>query len=179
MKPPQHAIDSSPVLVLPTDPAWDHDRIDAEIAEAEDPESHPWVLYQNGESRYDLTAKFSWAGGEASAKEYLGDGAVMFHLRRHRLAHMAEVQDAMDREFKTDGASALLGVWLKSAGYGIKEITGCDDLAFTPGPGSVPEKVLREIMDHHGGLPAITKIGAACWNISRPLSESEKKRSAS
>jgi hypothetical protein len=151
------------------------DRIDTELEGCEDPERHPWVLYQNGSTRYDLNARSAWSGGEGSAQDYLGDGAIKFHLQRQRLAHMAEVQDAMSREFQSDGPSALLSVWLKSASYGIREIAGADDLAFTPGPGAVPERVLRNIMDHHGGLAAITKLGAACWTISQPLTDAEVK----
>jgi len=174
--PPQHAIDASPILVLSTDPAWDDDRIQSELAgcEGEEKDAHPFVQYSNGHTRYDLTARSTWKGGTGSARDYLNEGAVMFHLRRHRPMHMAEVQDAFTREFGREGPTALLSVWLKSAGYGIKEITGAEDLAFDQKPGAVPESILLAIIDTYG-LKAITKIGSAAFAISQPLRESEKK----
>jgi hypothetical protein len=176
MHPPQHHIDASPILVLSSSENWDLDRVLAELEGLTEEEKarHPYRVYRSGDSRYSLTAKHTWEGGTNSPQEYLKPGAVQFHLRRHRLDHMAEVQDAFDREIKSDGPAAMLSVWLKSARYGVSKIVGADDIEWS-GAGNVPEHILRNIMDHHGGLPAISDVGAAAWMISRPLSEAEKK----
>ena len=177
MRPPQHSIDASPILVLRDDPAWDTDRIDREIdgLSDEDRAAHPVERYNDGDTRYDLTAKSTWKGGTASAGEYLNGGAVMYHLRRLKLAHEAEVNDAVTRELSAEGANAFQSVWLKAAMHGIADITGADDISFAPRPGPVPERVLRTVIDRHGGWAAITKIGSAAWTISQALSEGEKK----
>lgn len=176
MRPPQHAIDSRPTLVLNTEANWDLDRVIAELEDLTEEEKarHPFRVYMSRGTRYDLTARHDWKGGAGSAQDYLKPGAVRFYLKRHRLEHMAEVQDAMDRETGAEGPNALLSVWLKSARYGVAEISGADNIEWV-GAGAVPERILRNIMDHHGGLPTISEIGAAAWMLSRPLSESEKK----
>lgn len=177
MRPPQHSIDARPTLVLGNEANWDLDRIVSELEghDEADKDRHPFRVYMSGESRYDLTAKHDWKGGSGTAQEYLQPGAVFFHLRRHRLDHMAEVQDAVEREVNDDGSSAFLAIWLKSARYGISAISGDESIEWE-GAGTVPERIMRTIMDEHGGLEAIAKIGAAAWMISKPLGSAEKKR---
>lgn len=184
MRPPQHSIDATPVLVLLNDPAWDHDRVDAEtqgLSEAELAE-HPWCMYISGATRYDLNARCKWKGGEGTPADYLNEGAVKYTLKRHNLSRAAEIQDAVDREMDSAIARggkipALNSVFLKSAKHGIAEISGDPVIegvyASTSG---VPDRVLTYVFDNYGGLDAISKIGAAAWHLSKPLSEAEKKR---
>lgn len=178
MRTPQHSIDATPVLVLPEDPAWDLDKIEAEIEglDVEARQAHPYAQYQKGETRYDLHARVTWPGGEGSAADYLKDGGLRFVLQRLSVEHFAEVQDAFSRELQREGeASSFVGVWVKAAKYGIAAIEGDPDVELPRG-GRMREATLRAIVDKHGGLDTLTRIGLAVWRLSQPLSDAEKKR---
>lgn len=183
MQPPQHSITATPVLVLLSDQAWDHDKIDSETNGLTDEEiqQHPWAQYVSGSTRYDLHARCKWKGGEGCANDYLGDGALRFILKRHSVSRMAEIEDAIERELDAASARggktpALNSVFLKSAKHGIKEIQGDESIDGGFGASGVPDRILMHIVDHYGGLAAIGKIGAAAWHVSKPLSAAEKKR---
>lgn len=188
MKPPAHSITATPILVLANDDAWDTERINDELSRLEDDDalnSHPWAVYVSGASRYDLHARHKWSGGEASPADYLDGSELRITLKRHDPIRMAEVQDEVEREIrrckgKDADDMALHAVWMKSAKFGIAEISGDEAIEgeYTKRSG-VPDWVLRHLIDYHGGLAAMSKIGAAAWHVSKPLSESEKKPSAS
>jgi hypothetical protein len=61
--PPAHSVDDVPTWINTTDPAWDHVRIDAEVAklrEAGAPlDSHPFHFYYSCATRYSLDAKMT------------------------------------------------------------------------------------------------------------------------
>lgn len=177
-QPPQHDIDSTPIVVLAGDPGWDTDRIEAEIKglEGEDLMAHPYVSYMAGRTRYDLSAECKWPGGIGCPGDYLNGTETRIEIRRMRLRERCEVRDARDRERRRNpDSAAYTEVWLKAARYGIARITGSDDLEFRPGE-PVPESVLEKLCDRFGGLSAITKIGTAVWILSETLTEAEKKR---
>jgi hypothetical protein len=176
MRPPQHNIDAPAVYVMPEDPAWDKDRIEAEVSELDEEQAadHPYVAYLRGDTRFDLRARVMWAKGEGSASDYLTGEPTRFFLQRLSVSDFAEVQDTLVRELKREGESAAFnGVWLRAAKYGIKSIEGDPDLTFPAG--RPPESVMRGIVDKHGGLVGITHIGLAAWKLSKPLSDAEKK----
>ena len=178
MRPPQHSIDATPILVLPEDPAWDLDRIEAELegVPEDDRQAHPYAQYQRGDTRYDLHARVTWPGGEGSAADYLGDGATRFILQRLSVEHFAEVQDAFSRELQREGEhSSFVGVWVKAAKYGIAAIEGDHDIELPRG-GRMRETTLRAVVDKHGGLDTLTRIGLAAWRLSQPLTAAEGKR---
>ena len=178
MRPPQHSIDANPIFVLIEDPAWDTDRVDQEL-EGLDNEAraeHPYLAYHSGSTRYDLNARVTWAGGEGSASDYLGDGACRFTLQRLAPDQFAEIVDSRSREYRREGENAsFVGVWVKAARYGIRAIDGDAAIRF-PSGARMSDGVMRQICDRHGGVNAITQIGLASWMLSQPLSEAEGKR---
>ncbi len=171
-KPPQHALDATPVYVLHTDPAWDNDRIEREL-EADPEGQHPQVAYYSGATRFDLHAPAQWAGEETSAAEYLTGRAARFELRRLTVHKIAEIRDDIRRAINRDGAGAgLAAVFTKCAKHGLAGIS--DGVEFDSRAGVVTDATLGQIYDEHGP-DAIEAIGAAVWRLSQPLSDAEKR----
>lgn len=177
MTPPQHSLDARPVYILSTDPAWNWDLIKQEKSEAEDEEVHPTDHYFAGNTRYDLRAPLKWQGVERSMTEYLEGTPVKIHLRRLRVSQMAVVSDMLIEahrdtgEDNEDSAAPTTIVWEECVQHGIIKIEGSDHVD-ERASGSDME---RAIYDYHGGMLAIMGVGTAIWNLSRPMSDAEKK----
>lgn len=175
MRPPQHSVDAPAVFVLHDDPAWDIDRIERECEGLDDPDSHPYAVYLRGETRYQLDAPVKWSGGDNSASEYLTGEPVRFHLDRLSVMDMTKIQDAFRREFSRHGDDcSFLEVYALAAKLGLKEISGAPELDMPRGA-RVGDSVLRNIVDAYGSIAAVTAIGIAAWNLSKPLTDAEKK----
>lgn len=178
MRPPQHSIEATPVYVLHDDPAWNTDRIEDEKAGLEDKTAHPVAAYLRGETRYDLAAPITWPGGENAASEYLGDDATRYQLRRLSVLEHARIQDSFTREVNTHGEQASsLETWVLAARLGIAAIDG-PGLTFPLGA-RMTESTMRAVLEANGGIHALVSIGIAVWELSKPLSASEGKRSGS
>ena len=176
MKPPAHRIDAQPVLVRATDPAWDLDRLDAELDSLDPAErsAHPWAAYMAAGTRYDLHAD----AGNGSAADYLRPGSepVAWTLRRLSVTQMARVQDMFSREIRREGESSLYEVWVECVRCGLEDVTGPGAPRLEHRQGKLTEASLSEIHDHCGGLAALAEIGAAIFHLSQPLTDAEKKR---
>lgn len=174
MRPPAHRIDADAVLVLPTDPAWDHDRITRELEDLGEDDPHPVRDYLRGRTRYDLGARV----GGASASDYLTGTPARFKLRRLSISQRAELEDKLFREAQVHGeAASYSSLWLQACRWGLRDIEGLSGIYLTRSGDQVSEETLRDLFDHYGGLPAgISQIGIAVWRLSEPLRDDEKKR---
>lgn len=178
MRTPQHDIDAVPTLVLPGDPAWDDERIEAETKDLEPEEraAHPYIAYMAGDTRYDLHAESRWSGGVGSAADYLNGDYLRIELRRLSLREQCQVADEQRREQRKHGrASSFITAYLSAALSGVAAIHGDDDLAFKPGT-NMPEATLDALCQRFGGIGVVAQIGAAAYVLTLPLSDSEKKR---
>ena len=172
MRPPQHSIDAEPILILPTDPAWDMDRIGKEVDENPD---HAWVKYQRGEGRYDLLAPH---GDDAAADYLLGEPEPLkFHLRRLTVMQLAEVQGIFRREFRAHGENGdYLMSWAKACSYGLADVSGPGSFDLEFSRGALTDASFQRVHDDLGGMAAVSKLGEAIFMISQPLTAAEKKR---
>lgn len=173
MRLPAHAIDSTPVYILPTDPAWDHDRIDEELAQAKkDGLDHPLLAYQRGETRYDINA-----GEEGSRPvDYLKGKPARFLLRRLTVSQYANIHARQLREYRTHGSDGNFSeIYVDCARLGL---AGIEDspVEYMAAGTETSERTLRALFDRYGSLmAAIEPIGLAVWRLSQPLTDAEKK----
>lgn len=170
MKPPQHRIDATPTLILGDDPAWDMDRLEAELT-TQGP--HPWRAYIHGETRFDLHAEIH--GGTAADYLRSGEQPTTWTLRRLGVANVARVQDMLTREVRSDAPNAMSAIWLECLRHGIAAVDGPGAVEIDERHGRLTEATLDRIFDAHG-MDAISQLGAAIWTLSQPLSDAEKKR---
>lgn len=179
-RPPQHRADAEAVLILRQDDAWDHERIEAEIAElveefesgsiAGDDDSrpaHPVEDYWAGRTRFDLDAPRQFRGKVVTAREYLDEAKspVEFVLRKldgskYRRLQSKAVVDAVEatHEACRIGVKTCRGLKLPSAKTG---------------------RLNREDTDMLVDLDLDLDIGSAVFALARPLDDAEKKASAS
>lgn len=177
MRPPQHRIDATPVLIRGDDPAWDWDRATPEIESMEPGETHPLLEYIAGDTRCDIGAVSTWRGETVRARDYLlaNVEATKYTLRRLTIEELCEVQDMFSRERgRSDSERAYSRIWYTCARYGLAGIDGPGAPEYRAQGGRCSEQTLREVYDTKG-LMAIAEIGAAVWRVSQPLSDAEKK----
>ena len=153
-------------IILPQAPAWDGERIDAEIAEIEAGESsrwrsrdeHPVWRYWTGESRYDL----------ATAREWLRDGETPTVFRCRWLSRHAWVQLRQLEEARGFGAAAA---WL-AVDLGLVSATGLPGFdTWEPPKRESAAEALAEIL----GREIIESLGMAIIRANKDLTEPEKK----
>lgn len=174
MVPPGHSVDSDPVYILITDPAWDRDRIDEETEKNKE-EEHPVLRYLLGESRFDLTAKYMYQGNLVSAAEYLkAPPEAKFKLRRLSVPQMSEIADLISTAQTVNPESPPLATtWTRCLKYGVVDIEG--SIKCVTRRGVLADSTLMEIYDTLGGLPSVTSVGNAIWLLSQPLTGAEGK----
>jgi len=115
MAPPQHRADAPIVFIAPLDPAWDHERIQAEqkpllkSAKSGDEaarkalNSQPYGMYIRGETRGDVSTP-SLDG--ATIADYLDGNEVRVEVRRLGLLELARFRDQGGRVGQFAAASA-------------------------------------------------------------------------
>lgn len=183
MQPPAHRVDAQPVLILPSDPAWDMERIDKERKALRDKRKktkapipgHPVDRYLSGEGRYDLGAKYPIEGEERSALEYLKSDVspTRFVLRRLNWREFYRVQDAAAISQNHCALLACqIGLEAVEAGDGIQPIELERDAS-----GRISDdcmEILFQLGASLGGdVPVV--VGMSCYAASVPLRAPEKK----
>ena len=165
---PQHTPDATPWLISEKDDAWDHARINSEIAAhglSED--EHPFTRYQLAETRYDLDAPFTLPDGQTvPIRDYLRDEhpPARFKLRRLTPDEFATTQDYLLR-----GASSQ--AYTYAAKVGLTGLEGIDGVTFKKRRGQLEPKLVELL--HRAGV--LLEIGSAVYLLSKPLTEAEKK----
>lgn len=184
-RPPTHRVDATPVLILHEDDAWDHARIDREIAEAEaenqrrkdaaekdgaepdllDIDGHPYRQYRMGETRFDLDAPVTWRGTVACARDYLDEDKrpVMFVLRRL----------AWDGYYDTIGIAGSLRRQAEGCRLTLARVDGMRELEVDANAAERSHQEMQRLFEFDAMLPL--KIGAAGLRASEPLRVEEKK----
>jgi len=169
MKPPQHRIDAPAVLILRDDPAWDFERVEAELEElGDDSADHPVTAYFRGATRYDTGAVESYLQSDKQP--------LRINIRRLPVDRLARVQDMFTREVSSDGEVSLYSVWVEAVLGGVVSIEGDGAPELDHRHGKLTAGSLQRIHDELGGLQTISEIGAAVFNLSQPLTAAEKKR---
>lgn len=186
--PPRHRVDATPVLVLHhgLEPAWDVERIDAELAEAaaenerrdeadHDPndriplDSHPYAVYMRGDTRMDIEAELPWRGKRVTAASYLKPDCtpLRFILRRLR----------WDEYYRVLGlaATSKYDAQLRACQYGLVEAENGRKvgLKIDPERAERSDAEMQALFELNAGLPVL--IGNAVIEASKPLTDSEKK----
>jgi len=168
-RPPQHAVDATPIYVPPDDDAWDTERIEREKAEAGDrglePDGHPVEAYWAGDTRYDLEAPVSWGGLVAAPREYLDDTKLpeRWILRRLRPRDYARISETYDRGQRAEACYDACVVGIEGVENGPR-LRGAK-------AGRLTERDMEHL--HHGGL--VRAVGLAILVASMPLGADEKK----
>lgn len=88
-RPPQNSIDAAATWIHPDDPAWDKDRIDAEIKEMTEldqpieEDEHPVRRWGHGKTAFDIDASMSHPLLEerVTARDYLDSTQVVFTIK--------------------------------------------------------------------------------------------------
>lgn len=206
---PRHSATHKFAYVWDIDPAWRHDRITSEVEEAaaardraleergreadlsdlDDPNRHPVYVYLSGETRYDLGAPIPWGGREVSAKEYLADGYVAWHIGRLRSEQKMRIADMFAHYSRKSSGGELQPT---DTGYGtimrhccvyglLGVLEGLPEFDFVRVHGRVSEQTMDQIDaigDTQGvqmGTNLIRKLGEAVYRASTELTDAEKK----
>lgn len=172
-RPPQHRSDATPIFVHKDDPAWDHERIEAEKAKMDKPEMHPVTRYLGGWGRYDLDARGTVDGQDVSAREYLDESKhpTMFRFRRMTGLEWYEAH-AMWKKGATDEA------FLRAVYLTLEKIENGPELSARPGGRLTAADIDMLTALGHEQEPAIELVyllGEVGYTASMPLTESEKK----
>ena len=169
LKPPQHRIDASPVIILSQDEgedAWDVDKIEAEKKEFPDA-VHPVDAYLSGDTRYDLGAMLDHpSGGKCRVTDYLDLAkATQFVGRRLRHNEAYAVSSGRVGDRLGSMSSACRFALLRVEGpLGIKverDAYGCSDAT------------MQALFDLRFNLPVL--LGEAFYLASLSLRPDEKK----
>lgn len=178
-RPPPNRVDAPIVFVHPDDPAWDKERIDAEM-EALGPRQHehPIVRYIGGWTRYDLDAQTTYEGKVVTAREYLDETKqpTMWTLRRLTHEEWYEVRPMVDRSYQL-GELRQVQAFVRACGYGLKKVDNGPDLELPGGRPSRKDMALLHEMGQVQNPPVdlIYAIGEAVFQASMPLTETEGK----
>lgn len=173
MLPPIQRVDHTPVLVLPNDSAWDHERIEREQDAIEksrkDPakraacqwpslEDHPIYRYNSGDSRFDLSTVQSYLKPE--------EDQVRFTLRRlPRRPHWRQVEHLNSQGRGVDARDYAVQ-------HGLVEVYGLD---FPLTPNEPLDEADMDRLRSLVGDDGLAIIGYAVINVSRELTAPEKK----
>lgn len=185
--PPQHRADAEPVFVLIEDDAWDQAKINEELEEAEaenkrreekssdgqfeaiDLQDHPYLKYISGRTRYDIDAPCIWRGRQRTASEYFEGEPTKFVLRRLNWRQYYRVRSAI--------ATDENGGFLLACRIGLHRIDGDSKFRVNPDLDERSSDEMRKLFELKPEIPL--SIGRAVWVAAQPLSDSEKKASAS
>lgn len=177
--PPQHSVTAPIRFISRSDPAWDRERWETELADErlkpEEHDNHPIVQYFSGDTRYDLDA----AG---TVYEYDGEGAkvptprrprdylkpdsrpLTWHLRRLKMTQQAAIEDAPKH------SADLLGFTLGTT----KLENGPDGLEVVGAAGPLGNAVVDAVADRFGA-EMVYEVGRAAIKASRAPTPAEKK----
>ena len=173
--PLTHRFDHTPVVILPADSAWDHERIkreqdliekavaDGDTSTVEWPsvEDHPVYKYNTGESRFDLT----------KVQAYLQptESPARFTLRRLGLDEWMRVQHLQE-------TGRMVDARLFALRHGLVEVDGLDGVKIGLASDEPLDMATVGRLRRRIGDQGINTIGAAAINVSRELLDAEKKR---
>lgn len=200
MQPPQHSIDATPTYIAPDDPAWDAERINDEVPRSE---GHPYRVYYEGKTRYDLDAPVRWKLIEQckcdgtdcercrgkgyvehertnSLREYLVDGEDpdLYIMRRLRTEDWSSAKSRFAAECRKDPDDAdFFGLTFFCAKRGMMKIIRGGEVVYDWGETRrpVPDRLMREMVDASEQYNLVEEIGTAVWNASQEPTEAEKK----
>ncbi len=169
-RPPRHRADAPIVFVHPADPAWDTDKVEQSLTEHED--SCPVQRYNRGATRFDLSAQ----GEHGCAADFLGPGAVEYHLRRLSVLQQNEVQGMLERELSQD-FPVPRSAYLQAARYGLTAVKRDGAEVYeVERPGNLSVKDVDALgTATEIGIDLLLHIGQAAYVASRPLRDDEKK----
>lgn len=166
---PQHRVDSEIIFIHRDDDAWDHSRIETEKAElvqsGKSADEHPVERYWSGATRYDLGAADTVLGSAVAPRDYLGDGATRWKLRRLSRDEWRRVRDMISSE----GSTQAFGFAFKRS---VMDVSGEPALGRI-GLDLSPSEDQRLADTFGDGVCA--EVSIAVYKASEPLSEAEKK----
>lgn len=146
---------------------WDYDRIDQETEKLKEQgeEEHPIWAYMRGETRWDLGAPFQCLGASVTPRDYLGPGFTPFELSRLGVDMFHQARDLAD----ACGVNKMAEFCCK---YGVVDAPGWD---FTrTRDGCLTARCMQQL--HDCGAPELVReLGLAVFNLSKPLTNAEKK----
>jgi hypothetical protein len=173
--PPIHRVDHTPVVILPNDSAWDHDRVKREkaaIMAAIDSgdtstvawpslEDHPVEKYNTGASRFDLNTVLAYLLPDETP--------ARFTLQRLDLPEWIKIEHFHD-------TGRLADARLFALRFGLAEVDGLDGVKIVIDDAEPLDMATVGRLRSRIGDAGIGTLGAAVINVSRELLDAEKKR---
>lgn len=165
LKVPHHRADAPIVFIHPQDDAWDHDKVAADLKDAED---HPLQLYWGGHTRYDLTP---------AVQAYLKPDSkpTKFFLRRLKWDEWLECKSAWERAIlQRDGRP--VAAYTEACRLGLQKIENGFEIGDREVSGRLSYRDMQKLQDMSvAGMELILDVGQAVYQASMPLTEAEKK----
>lgn len=169
LRPPQHRGDAPILFVHEDDDAWDKTKINEQVRRLKKRAvDHPFVRYQAGATRFDLSAPDEGPDGESGVLAYLDmTRATVFALRRLTWREVYTLQPMI-------AGGNVLGAYGLACSWALERVDGPSAIKVErDSGGSLTDETLQALFDLNASLPRA--IGAAAFAASLPLLEAEKK----
>lgn len=175
--PPQHSITARIEYISKHDPAWDIDRINAELdgLEPDQIDEHPATKYFRGETRFDLDAPgtvylLDGTTRQCAMREYLKPGVEPVTWEQRRLT-VAELSVCEDLGGVRGNELALR--------YALAGVTGIDFNVEPPRRGKLLREGVVEALSERVGADMLWDVGASMREASKQPTRREAKPSGS